>query len=201
MMRWTPLREDGDPLALAGEEPPPLSRDYPPLSWEYDGAGWPNADTSRFVQAGGVRWHVQVMGRGPVLLLLHGTGAASHSWRDLAPLLAERYTVLVPDLPGHGFTQLPPAGMLALPGMASLLEELLRTMGSDPVLVAGHSAGAAIAARMCLDRSIAPDWLVSLNGALLPLAGLPGRLFSPMARFLAHRSVWARLFARRAAAD
>ena len=54
------------------------------------------------VAAGGLRWHVQVAGDGPVLLLLHGTGAATHSWRDLLPLLAERFTVVAPDLPGHG---------------------------------------------------------------------------------------------------
>ena len=80
------------------------------LSWERDGRDWPNREASRFVEAGGLRWHVQQMGRGPVLLLLHGTGASTHSWRALLPLLAKSFTVVAPDLPGHGFTATPSGG-------------------------------------------------------------------------------------------
>ncbi|MDU3043759.1 MAG: alpha/beta hydrolase, partial [Bradyrhizobium sp.] len=57
-------------------------------NWSVDGKDWPNRAASRFVDAAGLRWHVQMMGEGPVALLAHGTGAATHSWRDLAPLLA-----------------------------------------------------------------------------------------------------------------
>ena len=46
------------------------------------------------------------MGEGPDIVLLHGTGASTHSWRALIPLLAERYRVTAIDLPGHGFTRL-----------------------------------------------------------------------------------------------
>ena len=49
------------------------------LDWATDGRDWPNHAASRFVEAAGMRWHVQVMGSGPALLLLHGTGAATHS--------------------------------------------------------------------------------------------------------------------------
>ncbi|MFY0022431.1 hypothetical protein ABTQ05_21120, partial [Acinetobacter baumannii] len=59
--------------------------------WATDGRDWPHRDASRFVDAGRVRFHVQVMGSGPPLLLIHGTGAATHSWRDVAPLLAEHF--------------------------------------------------------------------------------------------------------------
>lgn len=75
--------------------------------WNVEGRDWPNRGSSRFVEAGGLRWHVQVMGEGPALLLLHGTGAATHSWRDIAPLLAKTHTVVAMDLPGHGFTAMP----------------------------------------------------------------------------------------------
>jgi len=118
------------------------------LVWERDGRDWPNRQASRFVQAVGLRWHVQVMGAGPVLLLLHGTGASTHSWRDLAPLLAKSFTVIAADLPGHGFTSTPPAHRLSLPGMAQSVAELLRVLDLRPTLVAGHSAGAAILVRM-----------------------------------------------------
>ena len=53
---------------------------------------WPNAAHSRFVRAGGIVWHVQMWGHGPPLLLLHGTGAATHSWRGIAPLLAPHFS-------------------------------------------------------------------------------------------------------------
>ena len=82
------------------------------------GEDWPQPEPpAAFVLAGGLRWHVQVMGqeggvdpaqRRPVILLLHGMGASTHSWRDLAPLLASGYTLVAPDLPGHGFTGHPP---------------------------------------------------------------------------------------------
>lgn len=169
------------------------------LQWEVDGLDWPNREASRFVEAGGIRWHVQIMGRGPVVLLLHGTAASSHSWRALAPLLAKRHTVLAPDLPGHGFTQTPAPQRLSLTGMAALVESLLRTLKLDPESVVGHSAGAAIAARMCLDGAMAPRSLISINGALLPLAGLPGWVYSPIARLLARGGFWASLMARGAA--
>jgi len=76
-------------------------------SWELDGQDWPNRDCSRFMTAAGLRWHVQCAGTGPVCLLLHGTGASTHSFRDLLPQLAQTFTVVAPDLPGHGFTERP----------------------------------------------------------------------------------------------
>ena len=170
-------------------------------AWDRDGLDWPNRSASRFVRAGGLDWHVQQMGSGPVLVLAHGTGAATHSWRELAPLLAQRFTVIAPDLPGHGFTSMPRAPGLSLPGMAQALGALLAALDARPELVVGHSAGAAILARMCLDAQIAPRLLVSLNGALLPLRGLPGQVFSPIAKLAAATSVLPRLFAWHARAD
>jgi magnesium chelatase accessory protein len=172
---------------------------YRAPDWEREGRDWPNRDSSQFVQAGGLRWHVQIMGQGPVLLLVHGTGSATHSWRDLAPRLAERFTVVAPDLPGHGFTQSPPkAAGLSLPGMAGALAALLDALGTRPDFVVGHSAGAAILARLCLDGPIAPRALVSLNGALLPLHGLASAWFAPAARIFASNPLLIRVFAWRA---
>jgi len=169
------------------------------LDWDRDGVHWPNRESSRFVQAGGYRWHVQVMGQGPILLLAHGTGAATHSWRDLAPLLARHFTTVAPDLPGHGFTDTPSFAGLSLPGMAAGAAAVLNALGMRPDFAVGHSAGAAILARMMLDGVIAPRGLVSLNGAILPLRGAPAHLFSPVAKVLASIPLVPALFARRAA--
>ena len=165
------------------------------MNWERDGRDWPNREVSRFVSAGGLRWQGQVMGGGPVVLLIHGTGASSHSFRALAPLLAPHFTVVAPDLPGHGFTEAPAAASgFSLPGVARGIAALLRELGLKPVLAAGHSAGAAVAIRMTLDGSIAPVALVSLNGALLPFPGMANDFFGPAARFLASSSMTAKAF-------
>ena len=172
------------------------------LNFETDGADWPNRDASRIVPAAGLRWHVQEMGANaaaaPTALLLHGTGASTHSWRDLMPELAKRFHVIAPDLPGHGFTVEPALSQLSLPGMALATAKLMETLGAEPDLIVGHSAGAAIGARMCLDGAVRPKGLVSLAGALLPLRGAPGKLFSPTAKLLAMNPLVPRIFAWRA---
>jgi magnesium chelatase accessory protein len=171
------------------------------LDWDTDGRDWPNRASSRFVRAGGLRWHVQVIGQGrtdqrPTVLLLHGTGASTHSWRGLAPLLARRCTVVALDLPGHGFTGTPAkAGGFSLPAVASGIAGLLRVLDMSPEVVAGHSAGAAVAARLCLDGAITPDALISINGAMLPFPGPANDLFGPVARLLAGSRVASRALA------
>jgi magnesium chelatase accessory protein len=175
-----------------------MSRRSDPLGkpiWSMDGVDWPNRAASRFVTAGGLRWHVQIMGSGPALLLLHGTGAATHSWRDLAPLLATSFTVIAPDLPGHGFTDTPSPDGLSLTGMARSIAALLKQLDIEIEIGAGHSAGAAILTRMSLDQLIKPTRIFSLNGALLPLGGVPGQIFAPVARLIGGSTLVPRLFA------
>ncbi len=176
------------------------------LHWDRDGRDWPNRAYSRFVDASGLRWHVQQFTEAgadaPLVLLLHGTGSSSHSWRDVAPALASDCRVLVPDLPGHAFTAMPvPSSEQSLPGMARRVEQLLDAMQLRPTLIVGHSAGAAIGARMVLDGRVRPAALVSLNGAFVGFGGLAGALFSPLAKLLATGGVAARLFARQAQDD
>lgn len=159
------------------------------LDWATDGADWPGREHSRFVEAGGLRWHVQSLGDdGPVWLLLHGTGASTHSWRALAPQLARHGRVVMPDLPGHAFSGALPPMQRSLPGMAAALRALLQRLQLQPAVVLGHSAGAALMLQMALDE--APDvveaqTLIGLNAALLPFEGWAGVVFPPLARLLA----------------
>lgn len=166
-----------------------------PLTLEQDGADWPNRAASRMIAAAGVDWHVQILGDGPTLLLLHGTGASTHSWRDLAPLLARRFRIVAPDLPGHGFTPAPNARAQSLPGMARAVAGLLDALTLKPTVAIGHSAGAAVAARMILNGDIQPDRLIALNGALTPFEGLAGRLLPGMAKGLFLNPLAPRYFA------
>jgi magnesium chelatase accessory protein len=166
--------------------------------WALEGAGWPNREASRFLNAGGVRWHVQVMGAGPPLLLIHGAGAATHSWRAVAPLLAEDFTVIAPDLPGHGFTSTPGREGLSLPGMARALRALLEALEIAPTAAVAHSAGAGIALHMRLKGWIGDSGIVSLNGALKPYGGGAGQVFSILSRVLFLNPLAIELFALRA---
>ncbi|MFM7610447.1 MAG: alpha/beta fold hydrolase, partial [Alphaproteobacteria bacterium] len=152
--------------------------------WERDGRDWPNRQSSEFVEAGGLTWHVQRMGQGPCLLLLHGTAASTHSWRDLAPILAPHFTLIAPDLPGQGFTTSLPQARVSLPGFSEALHALLKQLQVSPDLVFGHSAGAAIALCMALDGKIAPRAIFSLNGALLPLGDEHAAFFTRAARVM-----------------
>jgi magnesium chelatase accessory protein len=170
------------------------------LDWARDGPAWPHHEASRFVEVGALRWHLQRLaprsgGSAPQALLIHGTGASCHSWRLLAPLLAERFEVIAPDLPGHAFTITPPQQALSLSAIAGALAALLDAQQVRPALVIGHSAGAAIAAQLCLDGRVAPRALVAINGAMLPLHGVAGQVFSPLARLLAANPLVPRLFA------
>jgi magnesium chelatase accessory protein len=172
------------------------------VDWQRDGSTWPHRECSQFVQVGKLRWHVQKMpGKQalPDLLLIHGTGASTHSWRALMPLLALKYQVWAVDLPGHGFTSAGTAQQMSLPGMAQALAALLEALSVQPQVLVGHSAGAAIVARLCLDGWLEPQSVFSLNGALLPLGGWPGLMFPPAARLMAALPFVPKLFALSAA--
>lgn len=138
-------------------------------------------------------------GAGWDIVLLHGTGASAHSWRDIAPALARRLPpgarVIVPDLPGHAFTGRPHDEGLSLPGMARLLCALLQVLQARPRVLIGHSAGAAVAARMALDDPADVKTLVSLNGAWLPPAGQGRWFYAPLARLFALNPWVPRVFA------
>jgi magnesium chelatase accessory protein len=172
------------------------------LDFATDGANWPHREASRFITVDGISLHVQVMGQepktAPALLLLHGTGAATHSWRGLMPLLAKRFTCIALDLPGHGFSGHAGQSGLSLTGMAHAVRGVLDTLGLEPVFAIGHSAGAALAIRMALDGQLKLEGIISLNGALMPFGGALSQLFAPIARVVATLPMMTGMFAWRA---
>jgi magnesium chelatase accessory protein len=177
------------------------------LDWERDGANWPLRAFSGFIKAPQLRWHVQYAAhpdpQAPNVLLLHGTGASTHSWRDVFPLLRPHCSVLALDFPGHAFSAMPAAHdtarLFSVPGMAAGVAQLLAQMGFVPHTVVGHSAGAAVACMLSLDGHVPGARIISVNGALLPLDGLAGQLFSPMAKLLAKAPWVPELFSWQAA--
>jgi magnesium chelatase accessory protein len=169
-----------------------------PLDWSRAGSHWPNRELSRFVATRGTRWHVQRGGSGSRVLLLHGAGASTHTWRDVIPRLLPSCEVLALDLPGQGFSS-GSAPRFTLPVMAQDISTLQGVEGFEPDLVVGHSAGAAIGLRMALDGVARPKAVLCLNGALTPFRGVAGVLFPPLAKLLALNPLSGAVFARTAA--
>ncbi|MBI1402583.1 MAG: alpha/beta fold hydrolase [Porphyrobacter sp.] len=164
------------------------------LDWNREGLIWPHREASSFVTVGKARWHVQRMGSGPVLLLLHGTGASVHSWRGVMPLLAQHYTVIAPDLPRHAFTRGHDAYAMSLPAMAEEIAALLRALAVEPVAIVGHSAGAALALQLALEHGFAGP-IVGLSAALRPFPGPMAQIFPAIAKALFVNPLVPRLFA------
>lgn len=137
-------------------------------------------------------WHVQEAGSGPTLILLHGAGGATQSWRGLFPLLARDHHVVAVDLPGQGFTKLGARARCGLAPMAADLAALIAQEGWRPAALIGHSAGAAIALRLAEDLRCP---VLGLNPALQNFDGVAGWLFPLLARLLALNPLSATLFA------
>jgi magnesium chelatase accessory protein len=169
------------------------------MDWQAHRQTWPHAELSRFVQASGVRWHVQQAGQqGPRVLLIHGTGASGHTWRDLLRPLAEHAQVWVVDLPGHGFSSLASGQGMSMQGMATSLHALMQSLEVPVDVFIAHSAGAAIAAQMVIAQQLTPQALIGINPAWLPLPGLAGLLFPPAAKLLALTPFVPQWFAKQA---
>ena len=144
-------------------------------------ADWPNANCSFFLTAAGIRWHVQRAGRGPSVLLIHGTAGATHSWRDVWLRLTEWADVIAFDLPGHGFTTGATAEQLSLTGMTSAVNDLLRVLHVRPVIGVGHSAGAAVLLQLTASHEFSPRAIIGCNSALVPSNAL-GQALLPFTR-------------------
>jgi magnesium chelatase accessory protein len=121
------------------------------------------------VEADGLRWHVEIGGAGPVVLLLHGTGGATSEWHDVAARLVPHCTVIVPDLPGHGRTSLPVSiSELTLERFTRGVAALCTAIGHAPEVAVGHSAGAAVALSLAADgRMPTLRHVVGVNAALM----------------------------------
>jgi magnesium chelatase accessory protein len=145
-------------------------------------ADWPNADCSRFVTAGALRWHVQRAGTGPTVVLLHGTAGATHTWRTVFPLLTPVADVIAIDLPGHGFTTGATPDQLSLAGMTTAVTTVLRSLDVRPTIGVGHSAGAAVLLQLAASsHEVAPRSIIGVNSALVSINAL-GQMLLPASR-------------------
>lgn len=153
----------------------------PPHDPIRNGPDGPQFEAIRSVQAGGVHWHVRLLGSGPPLILfLHGSASSGHAWRDVATQLAGLgWSTIAPDLPGHGESRgVPHGGSLGPDALSRALGALLRegrlaTGGVHPAdgvlrpdLVVGHSVGAVLAIRAASSGQVVPKGILGVNPAL-----------------------------------
>jgi magnesium chelatase accessory protein len=127
---------------------------------------WPYPEKGQFTEVGGVRWHHLRLGSGPLLLLLHGSASSIHSWAGVASLLRSHFTLLIPDLPGHGRSSPLPSVRGGPDAWALALADFLEREGLQPDLVVGHSAGAVLAIRAVSRGWVRPRGILGVNPAL-----------------------------------
>lgn len=119
----------------------------------------------------------QMEGSGPPLLLLHGIAGSSRTWRDVIPRLTDRFTVIAPDLMGHGQSE-KPIGDYSLGAFASGIRDLLEVLSIDRTTVVGQSFGGGVAMQLAYQHPERCERLV-----LVDSGGL-GREVSWMLRFM-----------------
>lgn len=129
-----------------------------------------NVIQSRKVQVAAVKLHYLTAGHGPALLLLHGYTQTSRMWRPIIPRLAEKFTVVAPDLPGIGDSDIPADG-LDMKNAAIRIRALLKSVGFDKATVVGHDIGLMVAYAYAAQFRAETEKLAVMD-AFLP--GVPG---------------------------
>ena len=123
--------------------------------------------TEQDIETGEVRIRTAVGGEGPPLLLLHGHPQNHLTWHKVAPRLAQRFTVVAPDLRGYGDSGKPVSAPDHLPyskrAMARDQVEVMRALGHRRFAVVGHDRGGRVAHRMALDHPGAVERLAVLD--------------------------------------
>ena len=136
---------------------------------------------SREITLHGHRVSYVTGGKGPVLVLVHGIAGTSGAWRDVLPWLAQRFTVVAPDLLGHGQSA-KPRGDYSLGAYASGIRDLMVALGHDRATFVGHSLGGGVAMQLAYQFPERCERLVLVSSGglgrevhlLLRAAALPG---------------------------
>jgi len=121
-------------------------------------------DSVRHIETANGQWACRAYGSGQPLVLLHGLGSAGTTWNRVVPLLAERFRVVVLDLPGHGLSTRPPASF-DLASLATSFAEAMEALRLSAPAVLGHSYAGAIAMRYVVDHPERCHQLVLVSSA------------------------------------
>ncbi len=122
---------------------------------------------SRFAEAGGVKLHYLIAGKGDPVILLHGFAETSHMWLPLIAKLADKHTVIAPDLRGFGESSAPDDGYTKA-AMAQDIHALVKGLGYDHIRLVGHDIGLMVA------YAYAAQYPAEVDRVVLMEAFLPG---------------------------
>jgi len=125
---------------------------------------------SRTAEVDGVKLHYLTAGHGPTVILLHGFAETSRMWRPIISLLADRFTVIAPDLPGIGDSSIP-TDKIDMKTSATHIHALARSLGVKKAHVVGHDIGLMVAYAYATQFPTETEKLVVMD-AFLP--GVPG---------------------------
>lgn len=126
--------------------------------------------SSRKARLQGVTLHYLTAGQGPAVLLLHGYTQTSRMWKPIIPLLAEKFTVIAPDLPGIGDSSIPVDG-LDMKTAAIRVHALVKSLGIAKARVVGHDIGLMVAYAYAAQFSAETEKLAVLDAFLPGVTG------------------------------
>jgi pimeloyl-ACP methyl ester carboxylesterase len=125
---------------------------------------------SKSAEVEGGKLHYLAAGHGPSLILLHGYAETSRMWRPIIPMLADHFTVIAPDLPGIGDSDVPANG-LDMGTAATRVHALARSLGIDKARVVGHDIGLMVAYAYAAQYPAEVEKLVLMDAFLPGVAG------------------------------
>jgi len=125
---------------------------------------------SRMAKVDGMKIHYLTAGQGPAVLLLHGYTQTSRMWKPIIPLLAAKFTVIAPDLPGIGDSSIPADG-LDMKTSAIRIHSLLKSLHIEKARVVGHDIGLMVAYAYAAQFPLETEKLVVLDAFLPGVAG------------------------------
>jgi pimeloyl-ACP methyl ester carboxylesterase len=134
------------------------------------------AFVSRTAEIDGVKLHYTTGGHGPSLVLLHGYAETSRMWTPILPLLGEKFTIIAPDLPGIGDSEIPANGM-DMKTAAIRIHALARSLGVQKARVVGHDIGLMVAYAYAAQFPAEVEKLVVMD-AFLPGVGDWGAVYN-----------------------
>ena len=124
---------------------------------------------SRDAKIDDVKLHYLTAGQGPAVILLHGFAETSRMWRPIIPLLAEKFTVIAPDLPGIGDSSIP--GKIDMVGAARQIHDLARSLKIEKARVVGHDIGLMVAYAYATQFPTETEKLAVMDAFLPGVAG------------------------------
>jgi pimeloyl-ACP methyl ester carboxylesterase len=139
-------------------------------AWTASAAPAPATIASKFATVDGLKLHYLTAGHGPTVLLLHGYAETSRMWRPLIPILAAKFTVIAPDLPGIGESDIPKQG-LDMKNAAVTMHALAKSLGVEKARVVGHDIGLMVAYAYAAQFPTETEKLVLMDAFLPGVAG------------------------------